>query len=73
MGSVQARYDDFCNHYEMGSSGSLSRAPTVSREERWGLSKSQIERDYKNGYVTEDEYKWCEEKGLLRKEYSLTS
>ena len=72
FGSPQDRLEMFRQHYGPSVPGGLSRAPTVGRESRWGLAKSQIESDYKNGYITQEEYDWCHKTGLLRKEYTLT-
>jgi len=70
IGSVQDRLADFNAHYQMN--GGFSKCPSVKREERWGLAKHQIESDYLYGYITESEYVWCKENGLLNKDYALT-
>jgi len=72
LGDIKTRLDKFQIHYGGGSEG-LAICPSIGREQRWGLARSQIENDYKNGFVTEEEYKWAEHYGLLRKEYSLTN
>jgi len=79
-GDLQTRLDKFQIHYggfagydRLPMTGQLVNCPSVGREARWGLSKSQIEKDYADGHVSESEFRWAEERGLLRKEYSLTS